>query len=88
MLYYKEVKCYTLTELMQVELESCDAEYHYLYDIDMLEIMCHENYYTVLVTYQSPLKEAEIFTVNSLSDIKAFKCVEIPLDSKGQIKIM
>jgi len=88
MLYYREIKSYELTELLKVELVSCDTEMHYLYDIDMLEVMSHGNYYTVVVTYQSLIKEVEVYTVNSLADIKAFKCVEIPLDSKGQIKIM
>ena len=88
MLYYREIKSYELTDLIKVDLVSCDNEIHYLSDIDMLEVMSHGNYYTVVVTYQNPIKEMEVYTVNLLTDIKAFKCVEIPLDSKGQIKIM
>jgi hypothetical protein len=88
MLYFKELRVFELIDLIKVELVSCDNELHILYNVDMLEVITHENFYSVVVTYRDIEKESEVFTVTNLSDIDAYKMVKVPLSSQGQIKIM
>lgn len=88
MLNFKELRVFELVDLVQVELVDCNGEVHFLYDVDMLEVIDHITYYVVVVTYKSIGKDNEVYTVSNLSDIDAYKMVKVPLSSKGQIKIM